>query len=71
MLDRLPATDTSDCKGYRWPASRLTSADMEKLTQLRALTGRPLTVLLHDAVSVLYDLMHAPTPPRPDAADAP
>ena len=37
-------------KGYRWPASRLTKADMMKLTELREETGEPITKLLHEAV---------------------
>ena len=52
----VPRDDDSGRKGYRWPASHLTSADMDKLTQLRATTGRPITVLIHEAVSVLFEL---------------
>lgn len=52
----VPGEDETDRKGYRWPASHLTSADMEKLTQLRERTGRPITVLIHEAVSVLFEL---------------
>lgn len=52
----VPDDDESNRKGYRWPASHLTSADMEKLTQLRERTGRPITVLIHEAVSVLFEL---------------
>jgi hypothetical protein len=44
-------------KGYRWPASRLTRADMEKLCDLRDQTGRPLTKLLQEAVSAYYRLL--------------
>jgi hypothetical protein len=51
-----PETDTSPIKEYRWPASRLTVSDMKKLNGLRMQTGRPITVLLHEAVSIMYDL---------------
>jgi len=43
-------------KGYRWPATRLTKADMMKLTELRSERGVPITQLLHEAVSA-YHLM--------------
>ena len=52
----MPGGDGSEPKGYRWPASQLTTEDMEKLTQLRAATRRPITALIHEAVSVLYEL---------------
>src|SRR5262249_25652322 len=54
-----PPPPTSDriLKGYRWPASRLTRADMEKLCLLREQTGRPLTQLLQDAIAAYYDLL--------------
>jgi hypothetical protein len=51
--------ESSGLKGYRWPASHLTRADMQKLTELRTLTGRSIAVLLHDAVSTLYALVRA------------
>jgi len=41
-------------KGYQWPASRLTVGDMQMLDRLRADTGRPITQLLHEAVSAYY-----------------
>lgn len=44
-------------KGHRWPASRITKADMIKLTELRDQTGRPITRLLHEAVETYYRLM--------------
>ena len=43
--------------GYQWPASRLTRADMIKLTILRNRTRQPITLLLHEAVSALYELL--------------
>jgi Fe-S-cluster containining protein len=45
----------SELKGYPWPASRLTVEDMEMLTQLRKQTKKPITVLLHEAVSALFE----------------
>jgi hypothetical protein len=63
------AEDGGALKGYPWPASRLTRADMEKLTQLRATTGRPITVLIHEAISVLSELLQGKTPTRLDHAD--
>lgn len=50
------------CMDYQWPASRLTRADMRKLAELRNRTGRPMTVLLHVAVSALYDLLSSSSP---------
>jgi hypothetical protein len=35
---------------------------MEKLVALRQRTGRTIAVLLHDAVSALYDVMGRPSP---------
>ena len=46
-------------KGYPWPASRLTKADMMRLTDLREQTGEPITQLLHEAVSAYYDMLMA------------
>ena len=56
-------------KGYRWPASRITKADMMRLTELRRQTGRPITQLLHQAVAAYYMLMQGGDDrrPRPDS----
>ena len=43
--------------GYQWPADKLTSDDMMKLTALRTETKKPINALLHEAVSALYDLL--------------
>jgi hypothetical protein len=51
-----PDGDRSGRKGYQWPASRLTAEDMAKLHRMRLETRKPITVLLHEAVSVLYEL---------------
>ena len=57
-------------KGYQWPASRLTAGDMQMLDRLRTDTGRPITQLLHEAVSAYYASITGEkpvdsTPPRP------
>jgi hypothetical protein len=44
-------------KDYPWPASRLTKADMIRLTELRERLGRPITRLLHEAVGAYYRLL--------------
>jgi len=37
-------------KGYPWPASALTSNEMRILVELRDKTGKPISVLLRQAV---------------------
>ena len=44
-------------KGYVWPSSRITRADMIRLTELRKLTRRPITKLIHEAVTAYYHLL--------------
>lgn len=51
------AADECELKGYRWPASRITRADMIRLTELRESTGRRVTVLIHEAVVAYYHLV--------------
>ena len=46
-----------ELKGYRWPASRITKADMMRLTELRERTGRRITMLLHEAVAAYHRLL--------------
>lgn len=46
--------------GYPWPASRLTRADMIQLCKMRNQARRPLTKLLHEAVSAYYELLMKP-----------
>ena len=53
-------------KGYRWPASRITKADMMRLTILREQTGEPISQLLHEAVSAYYDMLMADEPSPDD-----
>ena len=53
-----PPPDPLLCvKGYPWPASRLTKADMVKLTELREQIGEPITQLLHEAVAAYYSML--------------
>jgi len=47
-------------KGYPWPASFLSSKEMAKLAELRARTGRPITKLLQESVTVYYRLFSLP-----------
>ncbi len=63
---RLPIPgDDTELKGYRWPASRITKADMIRLTELRERTGRRITVLLHEAVTAYHRLFtETPEPPN-------
>jgi hypothetical protein len=59
--------------GYQWPGSKLTREDMIKLTTLRNRTGKPITKLLHEAVSAYYDLLSRPSFPTdcPESPDVP
>jgi hypothetical protein len=54
-----PDRDKIEPKGYQWPASRLTAEDMHTLHRMRLQTRKPITVLLHEAVSVLYELTNS------------
>ncbi len=42
--------------GYRWPASRLSSQDMERLCVLRNKFRKPITALLQDAVGLMWTM---------------
>ena len=44
-------------KGYPWPSSRLTKADMMRLLELHERTGQRITVLLHEAVAAYFRLL--------------
>ena len=48
-------TESDYPKGYRWPASKLTGSDMQKLCEVRAKTGKSITMLVREAVTVLHD----------------
>jgi len=39
---------------YPWPASQLDSSDMEALYLVRETTGKPMTVLIKEAVRKQY-----------------
>jgi hypothetical protein len=54
---RYEARPKEATKGYPWPASKLNSEDMAKLTILRSQTNKPITQLLHEAVAMFYDVM--------------
>ena len=41
-------------KGYAWPASALTSVEMAVLADVREETGKPVSVLLREAVQLAY-----------------
>jgi hypothetical protein len=41
-------------KGYPWPASGLTHVEMSVLVDVREATGKPITVLLKEAVQMAY-----------------
>ncbi len=44
-------------QGYPWPSSRITKADMIRLTELRRLTRKPITKLIHQAIQAYYNLL--------------
>ena len=41
-------------KGYAWPASALTATEMAVLADVRQETGKPISVLLKEAVQLAY-----------------
>ena len=41
-------------KGYSWPASRLEAIHMAVLSDVRTETGKPISVLLAEAVQLAY-----------------
>ena len=44
-------------QGYPWPSSKLTKADMIRLTELRERLRKPITKLLHEAVGAYYQVL--------------
>ena len=52
-----PPDPEHDLKGYVWPSSGLTRADMIRLTELRKLRRKPITKLIHEAVGAYYHLL--------------
>ena len=61
-----PPGPEKELKGYPWPSSRLTRADMIRLTELRKLTRKPITKLIHEAVAAYYRLLAKATEPVTD-----
>ncbi len=41
-------------KGYAWPASALTEVEMAVLADVRQETGKPISMLLKEAVQLAY-----------------
>ena len=41
-------------KGYTWPSSALTATEMAVLADMRQETGKPISVLLKEAVQLAY-----------------
>ena len=52
-----PHPDRGEWMEYPWPATRLTSDDMERLCILRAETKKPITQLIHEAVELMYETL--------------
>jgi len=42
-------------KDYPWPASQLDESDMKKLYHARKVTGKPMTLLIKEAVNKTYN----------------
>lgn len=60
MPEYPPVTQTNPdeiIQGYPWPSSKLTRADMIRLTELRQRLGKPITELLHDAVVAYHHVL--------------
>ena len=67
-----PAPDPEhELKRYVWPSSRITRADMIRLTELRTLLRKPITKLLHEAVAVYYRVLMADKEATPRCCDQP
>jgi hypothetical protein len=68
---REPLDPEKELKSYRWPASRITRADMIRLTELRTLLKRPITNLLHEAVTEFYRVLMDAKDAGPRCCDKP
>jgi len=66
-----PPDPEQELKFYRWPASRITRADMIRLTELRTLLHRPITKLLHEAVAEYYRVLMEDNEATPRCCDKP
>lgn len=51
-------------KGYQWPASRITKADMVRMSDLKERRREPITKILHDAVAAYHWLLTVPSGER-------
>lgn len=60
-MQELPPVSQSNpdeiIQGYPWPSSKLTKADMIRLTELRERLRKPITKLLHEAVGAYYHVL--------------
>jgi hypothetical protein len=68
---REPPDPEQELKFYRWPASRITRADMIRLTELRTLLRRPITKLLHEAVAEYHRVLTEQQEDTPRCCDRP
>lgn len=50
---------STEPRGYQWPASRLSSHDMQRLCIIRHAINKPITRLLQDAVDLLWQATEA------------
>jgi len=67
-----PASDPEhELKGYVWPSSRITRADMIRLTELRSILRKPITKLLHEAVAEYYRVLMQDKEGTPRCCDRP
>ena len=66
-----PPDPEQDLKCYRWSASRITRADMIRLTELRTVLRKPITKLLHEAVAEYYHILMDDREPTPRCCDRP
>ena len=53
-----PHPDRDQWMDYQWPSTRLTSEDMRRLHLLRMETKKPITQLIHEAVELMYEMLH-------------
>ena len=66
-----PPDPEQELKFYRWPASRITRADMMRLTELRTLLRKPITKLIHEAIAEYYRVLMEDREPTPHCCDKP
>ena len=62
-----PHPDRDEWVGYRWPATRITEVQRQRLCIMSNDTKQPMTQLLSDAVDLLYETYQKKaSPPTPD-----